>query len=90
VLLLRVLSAFAASLVIPSTYALLFEVSGKEKGKLMGSFWAVEVLGRTIGPVIGGLLYSFDINFPWLFLASLELFLVPLFYISTFSSPRAS
>ncbi|MGC9103526.1 MAG: MFS transporter [Candidatus Methanodesulfokora sp.] len=79
IFLLEILSALAASLVVPSIYVMIFEESGEDKGKFMGFFGAVEVFGRAVGPAMGGILYSLNANFPWIFLALLELILAPFF-----------
>lgn len=58
--------ALANGCVSPSILSLLSsEVSPKEQGNIMGLNQSLGSLGRVIGPVLGGILYSFDFHLPY-------------------------
>lgn len=58
--------ALANGCVSPSVLSLLSgQVGPKEQGNIMGLNQSLGSLGRVIGPVLGGVLYSFNFHLPY-------------------------
>jgi len=58
--------ALANGCVSPSILSLLSsEVSPKEQGNIMGLNQSLGSLGRVLGPILGGVLYSFNFHLPY-------------------------
>ena len=60
--------------------AIMSRVSIKHRGKILGLYMWVDILGRVIGPMIGGILWdTLGYNIPFIISIYIGLFLIPIF-----------